>query len=84
MTLDGNAAAGKVVTINFNGKNYNVKTDSKGYATLNINAVVKPKTYTLTATYKGVKVTNKFNVKHVIKAKNKRLKNPRNLNLSLS
>ena len=81
LTLDGKAAAGKYVTINYNGKNYNVKTDSKGYATLKLNTKVKPKKYTVTATYKGVKVTSKVKVKHVIKAKNKKAKKSKKLNL---
>ena len=83
LTLDGKAAAGKYVTINYNGKNYNVKTDSKGYATLKLNTKVKPKTYTVTATYKGVKVTSKVKVKHVIKAKNKKAKKSKKLKLKV-
>lgn len=83
LTLDGKAAAGKYVKINFNGKNYNVKTDSKGYATLKLNTKVKPKKYTVTATYKGVKVTSKVKVKHVIKAKNKKAKKSKKLKIKV-
>jgi hypothetical protein len=75
ITKNGKAVgAGESVVITFNGKKYTVKTDSKGYATLNLNTKVKVKTYTITAEYKGVKVTNKVKVQHVIKASNKKVK----------
>ena len=75
VTKDGKAVgAGEKVTIKYNGKTYIVKTDSKGYATLKLNTKVKVKKYTITAEYKGVKVTNKVTIKHVIKAKNKKVK----------
>ena len=75
VTKDGKAVgAGESVTIKYNGKTYTVKTDSKGYATLKLNTKVKVKKYTITAEYKGVKVTNKVTIKHVIKAKNKKVK----------
>ena len=60
--------AGKIVIFNVNGKTYNVKTDKEGYATCKIN--LKPKTYTITATYDGFKVSNKIKVKPVLTAKN--------------
>ena len=60
--------AGETVKISFNGKNYNVKTDKNGYAKFKISA--NPKTYTITAAYKGVKVSNKIVVKKVLIAKN--------------
>jgi hypothetical protein len=72
---DGKAVgAGEKVTIKYNGKTYTVKTDSKGYATFKLNTKIKVKKYTITATYKGVKVTNKITIKHVIKASNKKVK----------
>ena len=75
VTRDGKAVgAGEAVTFKFNGKTYAVKTDSKGYATLNIDTNVKPKTYDITAEYKGVKVSNKVTVKNIIKAQNKKVK----------
>ena len=75
VTKDGKAVgAGEKVTFKYNGKTYTVKTDSKGYATLKLNTKVKVKKYTITAEYKGVKVTNKVTIKHVIKAKNKKVK----------
>ncbi|WP_405265534.1 beta strand repeat-containing protein [Methanobrevibacter sp.] len=75
VTKDGKAVgAGESVTFTFNGKKSTVKTDSKGYATLKLNTKVKVKSYTVTAEYNGVKVTNKVTIKHVIKAKNKKVK----------
>ena len=65
--------ANEIVLIKVSGVTYKVKTDSKGYASLKINlksAGSKSKTYTITATYKGVKVSNKIVVKPVLTAKN--------------
>ena len=58
--------AGKVVTFKVNGKTYNVKTDSNGYAKLAIN--LNPNKYTVTASYGGFKVSNKITVKNVLSA----------------
>jgi hypothetical protein len=81
ITKDGKAVgAGESVNIVFNGKTYTVKTDSKGYATLKLNTKVKVKTYTVTAEYKGVKVSNKVTIKHVIKAKNVSVKKSKKVN----
>ncbi|MBR1609996.1 MAG: hypothetical protein IJ672_00675, partial [Methanobrevibacter sp.] len=67
---NGNAVgAGEAVTITFNGKNVNVKTDSNGFASYKIRGLL-PKTYTIKATYKGVTVSNKIVVKQILKAKN--------------
>ena len=84
VTVDGAPAAGKTVTINFNGKNYNVVSDAKGYGTLKLNTKEKPKTYTITATINGVSVKNTIKVKHVIKAKNKKAKKSKKLKLKVS
>lgn len=66
---DGKAVgAGQIVKMTIGGKTYNVKTDKNGYASFKIT--LKPKTYTITATYKGVKVSNKVVVKPVLTAKN--------------
>lgn len=81
VTCDGQAVgAGETVTIKFNGKTYTVYTDSKGYATLNLNTKVKPKTYTITAEYNGVKVSNKVTVKNIINAKNKNVEKSKKTN----
>lgn len=66
---DGNAVgAGEVVTIKVNGKSYKVKTNSKGYAIFKIK--LKPKKYTIVASFKGYSVSNKIVVKPVLTAKN--------------
>ena len=62
------AKANEIVLIKINGKQNKVKTDSNGYVTFKIN--LPPKTYTITAEYKGVKVSNKVVVKPVLTAKN--------------
>lgn len=63
------AGANEVVKIVVNKKTYNVKTNSEGYATFNLNNL-KPGSYTLTATYSGVKVSNKIVIKPVLITKN--------------
>ena len=60
--------AGEQVSFKVDGKIFYAKTDSNGYAYLKLD--LKPKTYTITTTYKGVSVSNKIVVKHVLKAKN--------------
>ena len=65
---DGKPASGVYVKMLVNKKTYNVKTNSKGYASLKIS--LNPNTYTITATYKGYKVSNKIVVKPVLTAKN--------------
>ena len=60
--------SGNIVKIQINGKAYNVKTDSKGYAKLKLS--FKANKYTITATYNGFKVSNKVVIKPVLTAKN--------------
>ena len=64
----GNIADNVLVKITINGKNYFKVTNSKGYASLKIN--LKPKTYTISANYKGFTVKNKVTVKSTIISKN--------------
>ena len=71
---DGKPIAGENVIISFNGKNSNVKTDANGYAALNLDANLKPGTYTVKATYDGVSVTNKVKITQIIKASDKKVK----------
>lgn len=71
ITKDGKAvSAGEKITIKYNNKIYTVKTNNKGYATLKLNTKLKVKKYTITTQYKGVKVTNKVTIQHIIKANN--------------
>lgn len=76
VTVDGKAVgAGETVTIKYNGKTYNVKTDKNGYATLKLpNVKPKKAKYTITAQYKGVTVKNTVKVNSIIKASNKKVK----------
>jgi hypothetical protein len=60
--------AGEKVTFKVDGKTYQIKTDKNGYAYLKLN--LKPKTYTITSSYRGVSVSNKIVVKQILKAKN--------------
>ena len=64
----GNIAKYVQVKFTLNGKNYYKKTNSKGIASLKIT--LKPKTYTVSATYKGFTVKNKVKVKPTIVTKN--------------
>ena len=82
ITVDGKAVgAGEKVTIKFNGKTYNVNTDRNGYATLKLpNVKPKKAKYTITAEYKGVKVSNKVKVNSIIKAKNLKVKKSKKVN----
>jgi len=64
--------AGQTVTFYINKVKYTSKTDKNGYASLKIVSV--PKTYTITAEYKGYKTTNKLTVKQVIKTSNVKVK----------
>jgi len=70
---DGKAAgAGETVVFKVNGREYNVKTNAKGIASLPIYLV--PKTYTITSTYKDSSVKNKITVKQILKSKNVKVK----------
>ena len=65
---NGNPASGQYVTLKINGKNVKIKSDANGYISFKIT--LSPKTYTVTAEYKGFKVSNKIVVKPVLTAKN--------------
>lgn len=64
----GNPAKGVSVKFIINGKKYYRTTDSKGYASFKIN--LNPKSYTISANYKGFLVKNKITVKPTIITKN--------------
>ena len=59
--------ANKIVVMKLNKATYNVKTNSKGYATLKIPDTVKPGPYKLTATYAGQTIKNTVKVKQNLK-----------------
>ncbi len=69
---DGNIAKGVKVKFTINGKSYTRTTDSNGYASFKIS--LEPGTYTITAEYKGYKVSNKVTVKSTIVTKDKSVK----------
>jgi hypothetical protein len=62
----------QVVVMKISGKSFNVKTDSKGYASKVFSLV--PGKYKITATYKGSTVKNTITVKKVLKASSKKVK----------
>ena len=65
---NGNAAVSTPVTIKIGSSSKTVTTDSNGYAKLQITS--KPGKYTITAVYKGFKVSNKLTVKTTLVTKN--------------
>ena len=63
--------AGESVVVSVGNIKFSGITDSNGYAKVSIkNNKLIPKTYTVTATYKGVKVSSKLTVKQILKSKN--------------
>lgn len=68
----GNYVSNLKVTFKINSKTYYVLTDKNGYASLKITS--KPGTYTITAEYKGIKVSNKIKVKTTLITKNIKVK----------
>ena len=73
LTADTQALEGKTVTFTLNGKKIYATTDNRGYATIKVK-LSKSKTYTVTAEYGNVKVTNKVKVISLIVAKNIKVK----------
>ena len=72
---DGNAVGqGVIVSVKIGKKTYNLKTDSNGYITIKLTKTYVPKTYALTATYKGYTIKNTIKVKQVLSAKNLKVK----------
>ena len=67
------AGVNEKVVLTLNNVKYNVFTDKDGFVTFKIPSLI-PKTYDITAEYKGVKVSNKVVVKQILKAKNKKFK----------
>ena len=61
-------ATGELVTMKVNGKTYYVEVGNNGYASLKVN--LNPKSYTITAMFKGYVVKNKIIVKPLLTAKN--------------
>ena len=72
---DGKAVgAGVAVKVTINGKAKTLKTDKNGYIAVKFTKTYLPKTYKVTAEYKGIKVSNKVVVKKVLKLKKVKVK----------
>ena len=67
-------SAGVEVKVTVNGKVQTLKTDKNGYITVKFTKAYLPKTYKVTAEYKGVKVSNNIKVKKVLKLKKVKVK----------
>jgi hypothetical protein len=68
---NGDAVSEGVVLIRIDGRSYKANIKN-GVASFKIN--LSPKTYTVTAEYEGVKVSNKIVVKSILKSKNYNVK----------
>ena len=66
--------AGVKVKVTVNGKAMTLKTDKNGYITLKFTKKYLPKTYKVTASYNGFKVSNKIAVKKVLTLKKVKVK----------
>lgn len=77
ITNNNKAVPDEIVTITISKNTVKVKTDNQGYATLKLN--LKAGKYTITATYKNVKVSNKITVKPTLITKNKKIKKGKTL-----
>ena len=69
---NGQYKSGLEVKFTLNKKIYYIKTDNNGYASLKISLPVGK--YTVTAEYKGFKVSNKITIKTTLITKNKKAK----------
>ena len=65
--------AGETVTFTLNGQTSKVKTDKNGYAIYTVSNLL-PGTFTVTAEYKGVSVSDSIVVNQILKASNKNYK----------
>lgn len=69
LSKNGRALAKQLVIFRINKKNYKVKSNSKGIASLKIPYTVKLGTYSIWAKYAGLSVKNKVIVKQVLSSK---------------
>ena len=77
LTNNNQPVKGEIITVNINKNTVKIKTDNNGYATLKLS--LKSGKYTITATYKNVKVSNKITVKPTLITKNKKIKKGKTL-----
>ena len=67
----------EIITVKIGKNTVKVKTNNQGYATLKLN--LKAGKYTITSTYKNVKVSNKITVKPTLITKNKKNQERKNI-----
>lgn len=77
LTNNNQPVKGEIITVTINKNTVKIKTDNNGYATLKLS--LKAGKYTITATYKNVKVSNKITVKPTLITKNKKIKKGKTL-----
>ena len=77
LTNNNQPVKNEIITVNINKNTVKIKTDDNGYATLKLS--LKAGKYTITATYKNVKVSNKIVVKPTLITKNKKIKKGKTL-----
>ena len=82
LTKDTQAMEGKTITFKVNGKTYKATTDRLGYASVKVKLPAM-KTYTITAKFGSVKVSNKIKV-HVIVAKNLKTTKKKDLKVQIT
>ena len=80
LTSDGIGLSGKTVVFNINGKAIKASTDKNGYASVKIDLPPKSTAYSITATYNGIKTSNKVKVNGIITAKNVKVKKSKKVN----
>ena len=77
LTNNNQPVKNEIITVNINKNTVKIKTDNQGYATLKLS--LKAGKYTITATYKNVKASNKITVKPTLITKNKKIKKGKTL-----
>lgn len=77
LTNNNQPVKNEIITLNINKNTVKIKTDNQGYATLKLS--LKAGKYTITATYKNVKASNKITVKPTLITKNKKIKKGKTL-----
>ena len=80
LTSDGVGLSGKTIIFNVNGKTIQASTDKNGYASVKIDLPPKSTAYSITATYNGIKTSNKVKVNGIITAKNVKVKKSKKVN----
>ena len=77
LTNNNQPVKNEIITITINKNTVKIKTDNNGYATLKLS--LKAGKYTITSTYKNIKVSNKITVKPTLITKNKKIKKGKTL-----